>query len=281
MNMIRIIADTLSCISPEEAKGLKISLLPQIVIFGETSYRDDSEIDAVQFLAKARVSRVFPSTAAPAPILYQPIFEEVYRNNDTALVICPSAKVSGTFQSVEKAASEFPDADIRIIDTKLLAAGLGTVVNRAVECVSKGMSIDDTIKEVQDLSQKNRTYVLVDTLEFLKRGGRIGAASAFIGGLLDMKPILAFRNGQIEPIEKQRTKKKALSRIKDYVASDCARNGTANLVIMHGDAIFEAETLARELTQLLGIEDIKIIFPPPAILTHSGPGVIAISYFKN
>jgi DegV family protein with EDD domain len=279
--MIRIIADTLSCISPEEAKNLKIALLPQIVIFGETSFRDDSEIDAVQFLAKARVSRVFPSTAAPAPILYQPIFEEVYRKNDTALVICPSAKVSGTYQSVEKAASEFPGADIRIIDTQLLAAGLGTVVNHAVKCISNGMPIDDTIKEVQDLSKKNRTYVLVDTLEFLKRGGRIGAASAFIGGLLDMKPILAFRNGQIEPIEKQRTKKKAISRIKDMIAVDCARDGSANLVIMHGDANLEAETLAGELTLLLGIKEIKIIFPPPAILTHSGPGVIAISYFTN
>jgi DegV family protein with EDD domain len=182
---------------------------------------------------------------------------------------------------VEKAASEFPSADIRIIDTQLLAAGLGTVVYHAVKCVSKGMSIDDTIKEVQDLSKKNRTYVLVDTLEFLKRGGRIGAASAFIGGLLDMKPILAFRNGQIEPIEKQRTKKKAISRVKDMIAADCARDESANLVIMHGDAVSEAETLAGELTQMLGIKEIKIIFPPPAILTHSGPGVIAISYFSN
>ena len=96
-----------------------------------------------------------------------------------------------------------------------------------------------------------------------------------------MKPILAFRNGQIEPIEKQRTKKKALSRIKQLIASDCARDDSANLVIMHGDAIEDAEQLAQEITQEMGISGIKIIFPPPAILVHSGPGVIAISYFTN
>ncbi len=279
--MIRIIADTLSCISPEEAKNLKIELLPQIVIFGETSYRDDSEINAVQFLEKARISRVFPSTAAPAPILYQPIFEDVFQKKDTALVICPSSKVSGTLQSVEKAAAEFPDADIRIIDTQLLAAGLGTVVYHAVESARKGMAVDEIISEIIRVSQRNRTYVLVDTLEFLKRGGRIGAASAFIGGLLDMKPILAFRNGQIEPIEKQRTKKKALLRIKQLISSDCARDDSAHLVIMHGDAIKDAEQLALEISEEIGISGINIIFPPPAILVHSGPGVIAISYFTK
>jgi len=279
--MIQIIADTLSCISPDEAKKMGIPLLPQIVIFGEKSYRDDSEINAIQFLEKARVSREFPSTAAPAPALYNPIFKNIAEKKDTALVICPSAKVSGTFQSVEKAANEFPGADIRIVDTQLLAAGLGTVVEHALQCVKGGMTADETIAEVLKLSQKNRTLVLVDTLEFLKRGGRIGAASAFIGGLLDMKPILAFRNGQIEPVEKQRTKKKALLRIKEMITADCARDDSTHLIIMHGDAIQDAEKLASELKSELGIKNVKIIFPPPAILTHSGPGVLAISYFTN
>jgi DegV family protein with EDD domain len=279
--MISIIADTLSCISPEEAKKLGIALLPQIVIFGESSFRDDTEINAVQFLDKARVSRVFPSTAAPAPVLYHPIFREIADKKDTALVICPSAKVSGTFHSVEEAANEFPGADIRIVDTQLLAAGLGTVVEYALKCLQKGLRVDEIIAKVMKLSQKNRTLVLVDTLDFLKRGGRIGAASAFIGGLLDMKPILTFRNGQIEPVEKQRTKKKALARIKEMILADCARNSSANLVIMHGDAIQEAETLAAELKSDLGIKDVKIMFPPPAILVHSGPGVLAISYFTE
>jgi DegV family protein with EDD domain len=120
---------------------------------------------------------------------------------------------------------------------------------------------------------------LVDTLEFLKRGGRIGAASAFFGGLLDMKPILAFRNGQIEPVEKQRTKKKALFRVKELISTDCRRDDSAHLVIMHGDVISDAEALSAELKELLGIKDVSIIYPPPAILVHSGPGVLAISYF--
>jgi len=277
--MIKIVADTLSCISPETALSLGIHLLPQIVIFGETSYQDDTEIDAKKFLQKARLSRVFPSTAAPAPILYRPIFQKIEEDQDTALVICPSAKVSGTFQSVEKAAQEFHKADIRIVDTQLLAAGLGTIVMHAYDCVKKGMTIEEVISEIHINALRNRTLVLVDTLDFLKRGGRIGAASALIGGLLDMKPILAFRNGQIEPVEKQRTKKKAVARIKDMISADCARDESAHLVIMHGDVISDAEELSTELKTLLGINEVSIIYPPPAILVHSGPGVLAISYF--
>jgi fatty acid kinase fatty acid binding subunit len=279
--MIKIIADTLSCISPDSAIRIGIDLLPQYVIFGETTYRDDTEIDAQKFLRMATTSRVFPTTAAPAPILYKPIFEKINKDHDIALVISPSAKVSGTFQSVEKAACEFPGTDIRIVDTQLLAAGLGTVVKEAKKWIDSGLGIDQVIERINSLAAKNRTYVLVDTLEFLKRGGRIGAASALIGGLLDMKPILAFRNGQIEPIEKQRTKKKAIERMKDLVLTDCAHGSSTNLVIMHGDVISDAEKLADEFQEILGLKDIPIIYPPSAILVHSGPGMLAVSYFTD
>lgn len=279
--MIQIVADTLSCITPEAAAKMGISLLPQIVIFGEKSYRDDSEIDSLKFLQMLKVSKALPSTAAPAPVLYQPIFQKVKENHDTALVICPSAKVSGTVRSVEKAAAEFPEADIRILDTKLIASGLGSIVEYAVKCVKQGMSIDELIQNVNVQISKSRTYFMVDTLEYLKKGGRIGAASAFIGSLLDMKPILAFRNGQIEPVEKQRTQKKALARMKELVAEDCARDGSADLVISHGDVFANAEQLAADFKHDIGIETTKIIYPPPAILVHSGPGVLVVSYFAK
>ncbi len=279
--MIKIIADTLSCIPPEEAKRLGIAYLPQIVIFGEDLYRDDTEINSLTFLEKIKKSSFLPKTAAPQPILYNPIFQEIQNKKDTALVICPSSKMSGTFRSAEVAAQDFPDADIHIVDTQILAAGLGSVVLSALDWVRQGLDIVTIKSKILDMSSRNRVYFVVDTLEFLHRGGRIGAASALFGSMLDMKPILTVKDGLTEAVEKQRTKRKAVERMKALVAIDCPHDESANIVVMHGDALNEAEQLVSELKQMFGVLKIDILYPPPAVLVHSGPGVLAVSYFHK
>jgi len=118
--MIKIVADTTSGISPEKARELGIAYIPQIIIFGDEAYRDDTEIDNVTFLQKLRSSPVLPKTAAPQPPLYTPIFEEYGKPGNTIIVICPSAEVSGTVRSATVAAQDFPGADIRILDTKTI-----------------------------------------------------------------------------------------------------------------------------------------------------------------
>ena len=277
--MIRIVADTLSCISVEEAKKLGIPLLPQLVIFGDETYRDDTEMGPAAFLEKLASTSVRPKTAAPEPVRYQPIFEKWVGEKSTILVICPSAKVSGTVRSVETAKQDFPKLDIRIIDTELLAAGLGTLVTESLKWAKQGLDADIIIKKVMELSERNRTIFMVDTLEYLRRGGRIGNASALIGSLLDMKPILSFRHGQVEPLDKQRTKKRAVAKILEIMRGECPHNENAYLTVMHGGNIEEAEALATQMKGLFDLKEIPIKFAPPAILVHSGPGVVAVSYF--
>jgi DegV family protein with EDD domain len=277
--MIRIVADTLSCISVEEAKKLGIPLLPQLVIFGDQTYRDDTEMGPAAFLEKLASTSIRPKTAAPEPIRYQPIFEKLAKEKSTILVICPSAKVSGTVRSAETAVQDFPGRDIRVVDTELLAAGLGTLVTESIKWVEKGLDAETIIKKVMELSEKNRTIFMVDTLEYLRRGGRIGNASALIGSLLDMKPILSFRHGQVEPLDKQRTKKRAISKIFEIMEGECPHNENAHLTVMHGGNIEEAEALAAQMKNLFGLKEVPVKFAPPAILVHSGPGVIAVSYF--
>jgi len=277
--MIRIVADTLSCLSVEEAKELGIPLLPQLVIFGDKTYRDDTEMDPAAFLDKLASTSVRPKTAAPEPVRYRPIFEKWANEESTILVICPSAKVSGTVRSAETAVQDFPNRDIRVVDTELLAAGLGTLVTESIKWAKEGLDADTLIKKVMDLSEKNRTIFMVDTLEYLRRGGRIGNASALIGSILDMKPILSFRHGQVEPLDKQRTKKRAIAKIFEIMEGECPHSENAHLTLMHGGNIEEAETLAVQFKEIFGFKNVPIKFAPPAILVHSGPGVIAVSYF--
>lgn len=283
--MIKIFADTLSCIPPAEAKEMGVIYIPQIVIFGEESYRDDSEIDALTFLKKLKVAQTLPKTAAPSPAEYTPHFRVLAEKGDTAIVITPSAQVSGTYRSAYTAMQEvqqdIPGADIRVIDTNIIAGGLGWVVKRALEWVKAGDDADTVVAKIVELSARDRIFFMVDTLEYLYRGGRIGAAKALFGSLLQVKPILTIRDGHTEPYESQRTHKRAVARLKEIILEDCPRDPEAFLCIMHGDAEALARDVATDLGNSLGIPvaDIPIYDLTAAILTHSGPGAIAISYF--
>lgn len=279
--MIRIIGDTTSCLPPAEAEKLGIAYLPQIIVFGEETYRDDSEMDPRTFLKRQRVSSILPKTAAPPPAFYAPIYQQYAAQGDTMIVLCPSAQVSGTYRGATVAAQDFPDTDIRVLDTNLIAGGLGSVLIQAQRWAQEGLDADKIVENVNGMCSRNRVYFMVDTLEYLYKGGRIGAAKALFGGLLQMKPILTFQDGQIKPFDSQRTRKKALARLREVTLAECPHDPNSFLCIMHGDA----EAVALELANDLGAEleipaaDIPIYDLTSAILVHSGPGVIAVSYF--
>ena len=277
--MIRIVADTTSNILPGEAEELGIFYLPQIIIFGEKAYRDDTELTTTEFLEKLRASPVLPKTAAPPPLLYQPIFESLSKQNDSIIVICPSQKVSGTYRSASDAALEFPEADIRVIDSQTIGPALGTLVRLAQQWATEGKSADFISQKVEEMGNKARIYFYVDTLEYLHKGGRIGAASALVGTLLQVKPILLFKDGQVNPYEKQRTKKKAISRIIELVKAECPAKAESYLSILEADAMEDAQELKKELSSIPNVDTIQITNLPPAIIVHVGPGVVAASFF--
>jgi DegV family protein with EDD domain len=277
--MIQLFADTLSSIPTKEALALGLKYLPQLIIFGDKTYRDDTEISPTEFIEKLASSKLMPKTAAPQPALYNPYFDALRKTKDTAIVICPSAKVSGTVRSVETAAQDYKDLDIRLIDTGLIAAPLGVIVYEAVKWVKEGLPAEKVVRNINELMARARTFFVVDTLEFLYRGGRIGLATNLIGSIIDMKPILVFRNGQVEPFEKQRTKKKALQRIVEICLGECPHSDDAHLSLSHGGNEQEANAMASDLQNQLGIKKSWVCFAPPAVLVHTGPGVIGITYF--
>ncbi len=278
--MIKIITDTTSGLPLELARAHDIPVLPQIIIFGEESYRDDTEINTQMFLQKLRSSPTLPKTAAPPPALYNPIFErllaEGYR---TIICLHPSSELSGTVRSALTAAQDFPGADIRVVDTRTVAAPLATVVLLAARWAQEGVDADTIITRVQALLARQRVYFVVDTLEYLHRGGRIGGAQALLGGLLQVKPILTLRDGRVEPFEKQRTQRRALERLRELVLAECPPTSESYISVMHADAEATARELAADFAAQLDLNDIPIYELPPAIVTHAGPGVLAVSYF--
>lgn len=279
--MIKIVADTTSCIPPADAEKLGIGYLPQIIIFGNDSYRDDTELTPERFLTLLRASSTLPKTAAPAPALYAPIYEEFSKNGNTILVLCPSKEVSGTFRSATVAAQDFPEADIRVIDTLTIGPALGTMVRSALEWAEQGVDADTIVERVIEKRKSVRIYFYVETLEHLYKGGRIGGASALMGSLLQVKPILQFKDGKIQPFETQRTRKRALSRLVEIVKSECPKSEASNLAILESDALQTATELSEDFKAHFGFASVDIFNLPPAIVVHVGPGVIAASFFLN
>ena len=189
--MVRIISDTLSSIPVEEARKIKLPLLPQIVIFGEESFRDDTEIDSATFIERLKKSNVLPKTTAPYPHLYQPILEDLSKSGDEILIICPTSKMSGTFSRAMVAAQEFPDGKSQYSIHRCSAPGWGRLLLRAS---MGGKRVKRRTFPKYELAG-HRTYFWWTRWSIFK-GGRIGAAKALVGSVLQVKPILGIENGE-------------------------------------------------------------------------------------
>jgi DegV family protein with EDD domain len=279
--MIRIIADTTCALPREITNRLGIPILPQIIIFGEESFRDDTELNTALFLKKLRSSAVLPKTAAPSPALYAPIFQEILSTGDVPLVLCPSADVSGTLRSAEVAAQDFPQKSIRVVDTRTVAGMLGAAVLLADRWAKQGVPLEELLLRLENLKKQGRTYFVVDTLEYLHKGGRIGGAKRLVGEILQVKPILRLQEGRVEAYEQQRTRARALARLQELVTGECPKGEGSFLCVMQADAEDTAKELAECFMKRMEIKEVPIYELPPAIVTHGGPGTLAVGFYAQ
>jgi DegV family protein with EDD domain len=277
--MTRIVADTLCGLSMQAAHDLGIPMISQVINFGEDSFREGVEMDHAAFMARLRTGRELPKTAAPYPGDFIAAFEDLVKQGESIVCVHPSADVSGTVRSALTAKESFPDADIRVIDTRTIAGPLASIVLEADRVAKRGASADDVEAVVREMMPRARIYFLVDTLDYLRRGGRIGGAAALVGSILQIKPILTFADGQVQPFEKERTKKRALVRLHEVVAAEAARGADVHLTVMHSAVPDEATALAVEFQAALGLEHVLIMDLVPAIVTHAGPGALAVGFF--
>jgi len=165
------------------------------------------------------------------------------------------------------------------VDTWTISCNLGSMVLVADDMAKVGASTDAIVARLEDMIPRGRLYFLVDTLEYLAKGGRIGGAKKLLAELLEIKPILQVKDGQVEPFEQQRTKKRALARLVEVVAEQCKGGDEAHLCVIQVEAEKEAQTLVEELKSKVFVSDIPIYELPPAIVVHSGPGALGVGFF--
>jgi len=280
--VIKIIADTTAGLDPGWAAAHDIPLIPQVIYFGEESFFELQDINTSEFLRRLKSSSALPRTAAPPPGLFIEAFRKFQADQNTILCIHPSAEVSGTVRSAQIAKEEsFPNADIRIIDTRTIGGQLAALVMLAAQWAEAGDSADAIVARIEALIPRLRTHFIVDTLEYLQRGGRIGGAAALVGKLLQVKPILTLRDGRVEALARERTKKRAMQRFRELVLEEVSADISPCLQIMHSEAPAEAQELFDFFKGELKRDDFLIFDLVPAIVTHAGPGTLAVGFFAK
>jgi len=277
--MVKIVTDTTAGLPRDVAERYDIPVIPQVVSFGADSFLEGIDLDNAGFMARLRAARELPKTAAPPVRLFVEAFERLVPLGEPILCIHPSSEVSGTVRSATVAAAEFPDADIRIVDTRVVGSPMATMVELAARWTAEGVEADAVVRHLESLIRRCRIYFLVATLEYLAKGGRIGSASALLGTVLRVKPILTMRAGQVAPHDRQRTHARAVARLKELVAEELPPGDAGHLSVMHAGVPDEAAALAADLRARHGLGAVPILDVPPAIVTHGGPGILAVAFF--
>lgn len=273
---IRVVADTACDLPPAVVAELGIELVPLTIRFGNDEFVDRRDLSSSEFWARVRNSPVLPETAAPSPGAFEEAFRKAASEGaDGVVCITLSSDLSATYQAADLAAKAVADTiPVRVIDSRQVTMAEGLLAAAAARAAKQGKSLDDCAGVAQDLIPRTRLYGALDTLEHLKKGGRIGAAQAMLGSMLSIKPIIEVQDGKVEAESRQRTRSKALR----YLVEKVREFGhVEDLAVMHGDA-----KDVDELLDLLGAvyprDDIIVAEIGPVIGTHAGPGVIGVVF---
>ena len=273
---VRVVTDS-ACDLPESiVADLGIDIVPLSIRFGDEEYVDRIDLTPSAFYAKLGSSSVLPETAAPSPGAFEATFRTALEGGvDAVVCICLSSGVSATMQSAATAAAAVgEDADIRVVDSRSVSWGLGSQVLAAARAVAGGATADEVVAVVDDMVPRTRVFCTVDTLDHLKKGGRIGGAQALLGTLLSIKPVIDVSSGAVEEAGKPRTRSKALRFLADKVAQ---HDRVENLAVMHGCAP-DVEAFLDLLAPICARERIHVGEIGATIGAHAGPRVMGVTF---
>ena len=273
---IRIVTDSASDISLEEAEDLGIEIVPLSVRFGEAEYTDLVDLSVSDFYQKMAESDLLPSTAAPSPGAFEAAFKRCAEAGAEGVIcINLSLALSATGQAAQLAADALADTlPVKCIDSKSITCGLGTIIRKAAGAAKDGGSMDEIVALVENLTSRTRIFATLDTLENLKKGGRIGGAKAMLGTMLQFKPCLDLSSGEVVEAGRQRTRKKSLIWLKEVLESE---GEISELSIIHGDAP-DVEEFATLISDIVPRDQIRINQLGAVIGTHGGPRVLGVTY---
>jgi len=272
---VQIVTDSAADIPAETAAALGIRVVPLSIRFGDEEFTDGVDLTTDAFYAKMASTDVFPSTAAPAPGAFEAAMREAGAGGDAVVCINLSAALSATMQSAENGARAIGDElDVRVVDSQSITAGLGMQIVAAAKLAADGASADDVVALIEDLRGRTHVFGALNSLDNLRKGGRIGGAQAMIGGLLSIKPIIDISTGSVEEASKQRTRRKSLTWLRDRLFQE---PDLEHVALSSGGAK-DVDELLDLISPRYSREQVEIWSIGPVIGTHGGPEVIGFCW---
>ena len=273
---VAIVTDSTADLPPSLASSLGITTVPLTLNFDGQSLLDGVDITPTEFYRRLPNATSHPTTSQPSPGRFAEAYEALLTSHESIVSLHISQKLSGTFDSAQQAAEMTDPTRVHVVDTQLVSMSLGLVTLAAATLAARGAEAEAIVEKVQSMRGEVQTYFSVATLEFLRRGGRIGRASALLGSVLQVKPVLCIRDGLVTPLERVRTFDRALQRVVELARAVDRGHGVC-AIVGHAAAEAEAERVVRELEPIA--ETLMMQPLGPVVGAHAGPGVVGVGVY--
>ena len=279
MSKIKIVTDSTGDLTKEEIEQYGIHIVPLTIHIDGDLYVDREDIQPEEFLDKMAVSKELPKSSQPASGTFSALYDELGKDGSEVLSIHMTGGMSGTVKSAE-AASEMTDTPVTVIDSRYISHALTFQVLEAAKMAQQGKSMAEIVDHLNEVRKKTMLFVVVDKLDNLVKGGRIGKGKAIIGSLLNIKPIASLQDGVYTPVGKARSHKQVAAQLFESFKEDTAGKLVKGVGISHANGLAMAEPLKR-LIEESGVTDIRFSFTSPVVSTHTGAGAIGFMYYTE
>jgi DegV family protein with EDD domain len=280
-DQVAVVTDSSPYLPPHILDQYPIHVVPLVVIWGEEHYTDGVDIIPEQFYSRLESADVMPSTSQPSVADFQQVFQKLHEQGYKILAVLISDQLSGTVSSAVQARKLLPEAQIEIVDSESVAMACGFQVLTAARAAVQGASLEACKQAALQARERSGVIFVLDTLEFLHRGGRIGGAKRFFGTLLKVKPVLAIEDGVVVSVDQVRTHKKALERIVEIVVNRTQEHEHVRLATLHANNRHTAEKILEEAASIIEPEETFFTEVSPVIGTHAGPGAVGLAYLLD
>jgi DegV family protein with EDD domain len=278
MNKIKIVTDSTMDMPIEMAEKLGIVVVPLSVTINGETYLDRIEIQPAEFIETMKGLEELPKSSQPSAGTFLEVYDRLGEEGYEVLSIHMTGKMSGTVRSAESAA-QMTNTKVTVIDSMFISIALQFQVKEAAEMAKQGKSMEEILNRLDEMRENTKLYIMIDTLENMVKGGRIGKGKAFIGSLLNIKPIASLEGAEYNPVAKVRSYSQVVKYMAKQIADDAQGKTILGAGIVHAEAYELASKLKEAITESTGYKDISIDYTGPTISTHTGQGTIALMYY--
>lgn len=283
MKKVAIVTDSTSYIPKELLEQYSVMVVPQVLIWGDNTYEDGVDIQPGEFYQRLATAKTMPTTSQVSVPNMRKAFSGLLEQDYEVLGIFLSAKLSGTMQSAIQGREllETGKEHVELVDSNTTAMALGFQVLTVARAAAQGASLSECKALAEKVRAHTGVYFVVDTLEFLHRGGRIGGAQRLLGTALNLKPLLTVQDGKVEAVERIRTKAKAIERLIEIVNEQTAGKSPVHVATLHANAETEAKEILNRVSSLTNATESVFTSVSPVVGTHTGPGTVGIAYMAG